>query len=349
MVTVEELPGEEEAPAAFPPAEAEAAGRAAVKAFEQQKAAAEAAAAAASKEAPPSDLQAPAVDSQVSRSNAEARKTSASAAEGFFGRVLRCLTCQKRKAKTPNGYTLKYRDMVILGRKLKDKDDYKKMAWWTDAETKKTGERVFVIAPRGPNGMVEWYVDMDQLLAFVVFNLHDHVVTKNKRYSIIWDQLSDHRVFPFQALSFKKCLHERYAENLGAVHVVHPSWSTRFLRLFLWPIASEEFWDYFLMHERIEFMDRDFDLRKLELPPDLYEFDKFLDKQAAEIAEQAAKMHTKGRFASAFGMNMDDPSGSGEPNHYEKKLKELEEMMKERGIDPKNFDPQRKPTSKKDD
>ena len=45
--------------------------------------------------------------------------------------------------------------------------------------------------------------------------------------------------------------------------MVHPSWTqllealrrllvlrTRFLRLILWPLASEEFWDYFHSHER---------------------------------------------------------------------------------------------------
>lgn len=39
-----------------------------------------------------------------------------------------------------------------------------------------------------------------------------------------------------------------------AVHVVHPSWTVRFFRLVLWPLASDEFWDYFHSHERIELL-----------------------------------------------------------------------------------------------
>jgi len=67
--------------------------------------------------------------------------------------------------------------------------------------------------------------------------------------------------------------------------VVHPSWTVRLLRLFLWPVASEEFWDIFYAHERIEFLDTVVSLNALGLPADIFEYDKFLDDESRFVVE----------------------------------------------------------------
>merc|ERR1711933_539708 len=149
-------------------------------------------------------------------------------------------------------------------------------------------------------GDLDVYINMWDLLAFVLSIMHESVVGHHRRYAVIWAQGSDHRIWPWSAYRFKSLLPDIYAEQLEAVHVVHPSWTIRFLRLALWPIARDEFWDYFYAHERIEFLDSVLDLRKLELPPDLYQYDRYLDKQAQEASEQAARQMGH-RYPSAAG------------------------------------------------
>ncbi|CAE7425704.1 unnamed protein product, partial [Symbiodinium sp. KB8] len=110
----------------------------------------------------------------------------------------------------------------------KREDWYDRLAWWTDVKTK-SGARVFVLAPRGPRGETEYGINMHELLAYALSKMHRVVAEEDTRFAVVWVQLSDHRVGPWQCFRFAESLHERYAANLEAIHVVHPSWTTRIL------------------------------------------------------------------------------------------------------------------------
>merc|ERR1712217_940138 len=99
--------------------------------------------------------------------------------------------------------------------------------------------------------------------------------------------MNDHRMWPQTVRKFKASLHPYFLKQFEAMHVVHPSWGVRVLRLLLWPVAEEAFWDHFHAHERIEFLESFVDMKKFQLPSDIYEYDKWLDKQAAELSENA--------------------------------------------------------------
>lgn len=211
-----------------------------------------------------------------------------------------------------------------MGRSIarKEQAKFEQMAWWSNAQTKR-GARVFVVCARDPDAGLEAYLDMRKLRAYSVFKMHEHVVSQDKKYAVVWAQLNDHRVWPIPALRFKRSLPKRYANNLEAIHVVHPSWSVRILRLCLWPIASEEFWDQFQSHERIEFVEPYVDrMKKLGLPDDLYEYDRFLDKQAEEMSKQAAQQ-MGGRWSS--------PGMEAESKQYNNQMKEIEKLLKQKG------------------
>lgn len=252
---------------------------------------------------------------------------------GFLGRLIRLVTCRRRADPQVKQKQLEenYRKLIKAARDLSDKrqDELSKMAWWSPA-TDKNGTRIFVLAPRGTDGDVECYIDMWTLLAYMLSQLHDHVVVKDQRYAIVWCMFSDHRVGPFAALSFRAHLQEQYRKNLDAVHVVHPSWTIRIIRLVLWPIAEDEFWNQFESHERIEFMDSHTNLKKLALPRDIYDYDKFLDTQADEMTQQAAKqMQGGGRFTPGAGMmpNADDP----ESKKCREQMENLQKLLQEKG------------------
>lgn len=226
-----------------------------------------------------------------------------------------------------HGYeTLRKRGVALT---QEDKALFKMMAWWSLCKTK-TDAKVFLVAPRWP-GNVEDYVDMEKLVAYAISTMDDHVVKNNERFAVVWVQFSDHRVWPHSAWSIKRNLHERYSTNLEAVHVVHPSWSIRFLRLALWPFASDEFWDKFECHERVEFLDTFMDVSKLELPQDIFEYDKFLDRQADELSQETAKQMS-GRFGT-FGASPNisglDSSNDPETKKYQEQLDTLKKMMEE--------------------
>lgn len=211
----------------------------------------------------------------------------------------------------------RYREMVAAGRKIEDKkkDWYEKLAWWSDVKTK-GGGRIFALVPRGPRGEIDMWIDMWELLCFAVGKMHEHVVSEDKPFAIVWCQFGDHRLF-FPTLSrVRNSLHPKFAKNFEALHIVHPSWGIRLLRLALWPIAPDEFWDAFHAHERVEFLDPaivtespDFRL----LPRDVYEHDKWLDQQAKEMNEQAKQ---RGGFGGMGGL-----SGAGGHQESEEEKK----------------------------
>jgi hypothetical protein len=215
------------------------------------------------------------------------QQASESQANGLFT----LLSCRRRASNTRPAS--KYECLVRDGRALSaaEQDTFGSMAWWSESPAK-SGEKVFIVVPYAPaadepGGVVgpAEDVNMWKLLAYVLSQMHDHVVQENQPYSVIWIQLNDHRVSSWSAWSFKRSLHQRYSENLRTFHVVHPSWSIRLLRLFLWPISSEEFWDHFVSHERIEFLDTFVDVESLGLPRDICEYDTFLDAEAKHTME----------------------------------------------------------------
>lgn len=156
---------------------------------------------------------------------------------------------------------------------------------------------------------------------------------------MVWVQLSDHRVWPWQAWRFSESLHERYGNNLEALHVIHPSWTIRILRLILWPLASEEFWDFFYAHERIEFLDTHIDFGKFRLPKDVYEYDKFLDQQAAELSKSNAMRHGGSFGGMGMGMGMDSNSQTEEDkNKFDFQMDEMKRLVEQQGKGGKKLD-----------
>lgn len=163
------------------------------------------------------------------------------------------------------------------------------MAWWSGAETKE-GTPVFVVAPRGFDGQLEGTVDMWELLLYATTLMHEHVVEQNRTYAAVWIQAGDHRMWPLSAWKFRRALHKRFFDNVDAVHAVHPSMTVRLYELVLWPFVEDSFWDRFITHERIEFVGSHFDVDKLGLPQDLFEYDGLLDAESRLFTEQASIM-----------------------------------------------------------
>jgi len=237
-----------------------------------------------------------------------------------------CCRCARRSLPSdPEKARLQlYHEMVAAGRQVDDKNKnwYEKLAWWSDVKTK-AGGRIFALVPRGPKGELDMWIDMWELLCFAVGKMHEHVVTEDKPFAIVWCQFGDHRLF-FPTMSrVRSSLHPKFAKNFEALHVVHPSWGVRLLRLTLWPIAPDEFWDAFHAHERVEFLDtsivtesRDFRL----LPRDVYEHDKWLDQQSKELNEQAKQ---RGGFGGMGGL-----SGAGGHQESEEEKKAMEELRR---------------------
>merc|ERR1719464_1057098 len=169
-------------------------------------------------------------DGKVAPSEGPARSAT-DAATGVS--LLDRLFCRRRKAAEPpqdprGEWISKYRDVMLMGRKVteKRKDWYEKLAWWSDSTTK-TGARIFVLVPRGPKGEHDVWIYMWELMSFAVAKMHEHVVTEDKKFAIVWVQFGDHRMWLHHITQFRKQLHPRFAKNFEALHVVHPSWTVR--------------------------------------------------------------------------------------------------------------------------
>jgi len=260
---------------------------------------------------------------------------------GLLGRLKDLLTCRRRAAGVKGGSSASstsprgYEELRKHAEKLTEeqKAAFKTMAWWSEVQTK-TGAKVFVLAPRGERGDMEAYIDMWSLFAYAVSQMHENVVERQELFAVVWVQLSDHRVWPYTATVFKSQLHERYVRCLDAVHVVHPSWTVRLLRLALWPVASDEFWEQFQCHERVEFLEPFVSLKKLELPKEIYEHDKFLDTQADEMSKDAATQ-MNGRFGGSSmlgGMNKKvSEANERESQKYKAQMDNIQELLEEKG------------------
>eukprot|EP00927_Polykrikos_kofoidii_P055217 TRINITY_DN494_c0_g1_i1.p1 TRINITY_DN494_c0_g1~~TRINITY_DN494_c0_g1_i1.p1 ORF type:complete len:387 (+),score=66.77 TRINITY_DN494_c0_g1_i1:105-1163(+) len=256
----------------------------------------------------------------------------------FTARLWSQVTCLRRrqawklasdKRRKNDEYT-RYREFVLRGRHLSEerRKAYAKMAYWTDARTKDTSALAFVFAPRGFNGNLHDYVDMDELLAYTVAQLHEKVVTSGKTYAVVWVMCTDPRIGLWGARRLKQTVLPKYGELLDSIHVVHPTWPIRILRLVLWPLVSEEFWDHFLCHERVEFLSSDFDIEKLRLLEDVCEYDKVLDREAEQIAEQTRQQLGQQGF---MGMGMGGMTGNNAnfaPGGKDASFEELEKLLK---------------------
>lgn len=203
-----------------------------------------------------------------------------------------------------------YRELVKRGREISDQAKYARMAWWSEARYKRgeahykvaesantdtCNSQVFVLAPRGKGAMIDMAkVDMWKLLGYAMSQMHDHVVRQNKRYTLLWMCFGDHRLWPWQVLNVYRNIHERYVTNLDAIHIVHPSWTVRSLRLIMWPLERflpEDIWERFHAHERIEFLDSEgLNTKRLDLPDDIIKYDKSLDEHAEESMRMASDM-----------------------------------------------------------
>mmetsp|Transcript_72418 Transcript_72418/g.183265 ORF Transcript_72418/g.183265 Transcript_72418/m.183265 type:complete len:270 (-) Transcript_72418:70-879(-) len=249
-----------------------------------------------------------------------------SAAGVSGGGLLGALGCKRRSAGEEERVALQnYRELLVRGRGISEKQRqwYDKLCFWSDAPTKQGG-RIFVLAPRGPRGQTEYSIDIWELLAYSLTKLHDHVVTDAKPFAIVWVQLSNHRLGLLGLRRLRVSLHPNYLSNLEAVHVVHPSWAVRMLRVALWPIAEDDYWERFHSHERVEFLDSHIDTRKFRLPKDIYEYDKYLDKQAMEINDQANKK---------FGGGGSGLFGGEEDNQAKQQIDQMTKLLEERGHD----------------
>lgn len=186
------------------------------------------------------------------------------------GGILSFISCRRRAI--PAASSLRYDGLLREARSLSDaeKARFAEMVWWSE-QVQSTGEKCIIIVPNIDDG-----TDILKLLSYAVCKMHDHVVVESKPFSVAWIQMSDHQISTWSAWSLKRSLHEKYGENLQVFHVVHPSWTVRLLRLALWPIVSEDFWDHFDSHERIEFLDGVISLN--ELPKRIFEYDTFLDQ-----------------------------------------------------------------------
>merc|ERR1711865_899117 len=153
-------------------------------------------------------------------------------------------------------------------------------------------------------------------------------------FAVVWLQFSGHRVWPFSALTLKNHhLHEKYGRFLDAVHVVHPSWSVRLLRLALWPFAGDEFWDQFQCHERVEFLDSSVNLKKLALPADVIAYDKFLDVEAEEMSKNAHKTMSK-HWGGYNPMMQEDSQSSSQ--QYKEQMDDIQNVLSQKGYSKKS-------------
>jgi len=255
---------------------------------------------------------------------------SASGADAAPAGPMQC--CRRRSNEAEEVLAQqRYEDLLARGRAVDSKQRhwYDKLCWWSDVSTK-TGARIFCVAPRGPKGQTEYPISMWELIAYCLTKLHDHVVTESRQFAIVWVQLNDHRLGLMDLRRLKASLHPRYLAMLEGLHIVHPSWLVRALRLLLWPIAEDELWDRWHAHERVEFLDSHVDMKKFRLPKDIYEYDKWLDKQAQEATEQANKRFGSGGASGGLG-GFGGGAMEAEGNKAKEQMDQFKRLLEERG------------------
>mmetsp|Transcript_59592 Transcript_59592/g.141794 ORF Transcript_59592/g.141794 Transcript_59592/m.141794 type:complete len:262 (-) Transcript_59592:51-836(-) len=201
------------------------------------------------------------------------------------------LLLQRNGSSVPDVYA----ELLARGKELAEKRTkaIEKQVWWSDTQSKPEGSLVLIVAPRLPkrlcDGVGLFGFPMWDIVAYAFFLLHEHAVVQDKPFRVLWAMGNDHRIWPWDIAVLCKVLHPALRHNMQELHVLHPSWAVRVVRVLLWPIAEEDYWNIFQCHERVEFLDRIMDLKKLRLPKGMLEYDKFLDEMAREASEEAAK------------------------------------------------------------
>lgn len=218
----------------------------------------------------------------------------------------------------------RYQSLLDAAAKIdaKQRKWYDKLCWWSDVTTKQ-GADIFVLAPRGPGGQADTRIDIWEFVAYCASKMHDRVVVDGKKFAIVWVQLNNHRFWPWGVRWLLEGVHPNYYKHVEGLHILHPSWGVRFLRLALWPIAEDAFWDRFHAHERIEFLETAIDMKVFRLPKDLYAYDENLDKQAKEMQAEAAKKFGTGGFGGpGMGAPEQDPKMQEQMDSYQKLLEQ---------------------------
>eukprot|EP00933_Yihiella_yeosuensis_P055288 TRINITY_DN54010_c0_g1_i1.p1 TRINITY_DN54010_c0_g1~~TRINITY_DN54010_c0_g1_i1.p1 ORF type:complete len:296 (+),score=54.49 TRINITY_DN54010_c0_g1_i1:36-923(+) len=277
-------------------------------------------------------------DNRSGSENAAGDASSLEASPSPLSRIIRLfdvLRCKHRKPKEKlqDEALSRYQRHLELGKSIperKQKEWYAKCAWWSAGKTKQ-GNRVFILAPRGPEGERDYPIDMWELLGYALSKMHDVVAVENCPFAVIWVQMNDHQMWPWTMVHFMESLHGKYSRNLEAVHVVHPSWTFRILSLALWGLASDDFWDYYHSHERVEFLDTFIDMKTVKLPKDIHDYDKWLDQEASELnKKQAAKYGGTSLFSE--GLPTPNMGGTEEArSENEMKLEELKRLLEKGG------------------
>merc|ERR1712194_565217 len=238
------------------------------------------------------------------------------------------LLCKRRTAKQEDALAVgRYESLLAQAATLDAarRRWYEKLCWWCDVTTKE-GADIFVIAPRGPQGQADYAIDLWDFVAYCVSKMHERVVGDGKRFAVVWVQLNNHRFWQWGLRWLLQGIDPSYHRHLEALHVVHPSWAVRFLRLCLWPIAEESLWSRFHAHERIEFLETAIDMKAFRLPKDIYTFDKYLDTQAKEMQDQAAKKFGSGSMPGAADVQQGQDT---------KLMEEYQKLVEQRGKDAK--------------
>ena len=174
------------------------------------------------------------------------------------------------------------------------------------AKTKDRESRhVFLFFPQN----VPDNADLRLIIAYAISIMHDIVALQDQHYSIVWvtDQLGPQRLGFFWLRHVYKMVPDAYHRNMRSLAVVHPTLKVRFSLFLLSYMLARSFWDKLYYADRVEFLDDLMDVDSLELPSEVFEYDRFLDQEMEFRAKQASEMTVGNMSTGAVlpGMNAD--------------------------------------------
>jgi len=130
--------------------------------------------------------------------------------------------------------------------------------------------------------------DLERIVMYAIWLMHDPVVVGNRPYSAVWvcNNLEASQLGYFWFRRTYKMVPHEYHKNMRSLAIVHPGLGVRLTLLLLSYMLKASFWEKLVYADRIEFLDEVVEPKALELPNELYEYDRFLDREAAQMAEQ---------------------------------------------------------------
>lgn len=148
--------------------------------------------------------------------------------------------------------------------------------------------------------------------------MHESVVASDRPYTIIWvcNNLEASQLGYFWFRRQYKMVPHEFHKNMRCLAIVHPGLTTRMTLLLLSYMLKQSFWDKLIYADRIEFLDEVVDPKALQLPKDLYDYDRMLDQEAAMMAEQhftGSGGFAVGSMSMMGGVNM----MAGMPSFYD--------------------------------